>query len=126
MALDWADLPQTMTYQEADMTETADGNVLQAWHTVCILRGLIQPYSNRRKQADGPQEDEGLLQKKLYSLYCNFVISPAAGAAATRIQFAGRILDSAGREFRVEYADDEAGQGDHLKILLSAQSPTGD
>ena len=126
MPLCWADLPQTVSYQEAVTTETADGNVTQVWKTVQMIQGLIQVYSGRRRVQESSQEDEGLLQKKLYFFYCNFVVSPARNAPATAIKFAGRILDAKGQDYRVEYADDEAGQGDHFKVLLSTQSPTGD
>ena len=126
MALAWADLPQTVTYEEAATTETADGNIVQSWKTVQTVQGLIQVYSGRRRTQESSQEDEGLLQKKLYFLYCNFVTGPAPGAPATAIQFAGRIVDAKGQQYRVEHADDEGGQGDHLKVLLSTQSPMGD
>ena len=126
MALSWADLPQTVSYQEATPAETADGNVTQTWKTVQTIQGLIQVYSGRRRTQESSQEDEGLLQKKLYFLYCNFMVSPAPNAPATAIQFAGRVVDAKGQQYRVEYADDEGGQGDHLKVLLSTQSPVGD
>ena len=126
MALAWPDLIQTVSYLEAVTTETGDGNVTQAWQLVQTIQGLIQVYSGRRRTQESTQEDEGMLQKKVYFFYCNFVVSPAPNAPATAIKFAGRIVDAKGRQYRVEYADDEAGQGDHIKVLLSTQSPTGD
>ena len=86
-------------------------------HDTQEIRALIQPWGGGLEY-----EREGVMSKTTHFLFCNPVTAPNGGAAVDII-FGDTIMDAAGKEYRVELAEDAAGQGDHFEVQLRLLEP---
>lgn len=123
MPLTWSDLNQTVTRKRPTDSVGKYGQVRQTWDGAVAsqqIRAVVQPHRGKQHA-----DEEGVVQDVTDILYCNLWTDPSK-QTKTDIQEDDRIIDAAGVKYRVVYAFDEGGQGDHLKVLLTSQTPTGD